>query len=849
MRSKRLLCVLGSLILSLMFIMQTMPFSVFADDAADGADKAKAKVKTEQQDGATELSEPEKKGGAAAAEEPVPAEVPEEKADGEADAEAGEVPQVTDTPEQVDAKVNNKSNADISKEPAAANDMTPDAVSEPAMNAASDENGEAAIGDTVYDTLAEAVTAAASGDTIKLLKNIDAAAVITISGKKLTINGDGHSINRTAAYKGTIFNIKDSSIVTFSNLTMDGGAPGWTYTYKVKTESGYAPECIVVTAGGNDISGDAQAIIVRNSVLNFKDSNLKNFQGNKQGNLINSAGTDITFTGSKIEHNRSTNASSGGALYVSGGTLTLRDTDIICCGIGGNKLGGNGGAAYLTGSVLDVKGGKFEKNFSGSNSAVFGISKCIKITMDDVDFIENVLGNDGGVFQANNNGITEPVNYTFTNVRTKKNNALAHGNQSLGGFAFISDSNWSGSMTFKSCTFTDNEACEGVINNNNYNLASVYEGCTFTGNLNACLAESGDTTIRNCVFKDNVTEKGGAVLRCRIYTFYKVSDTEISNNDGQDTAGAVMLSTQVANTPSTAEFTNCSITGNKAANGGAFFLTNGCILTLGNGTEVTGNSAKYGGGAVIRRPRIESDFTQVKDCEILMKAGSKLYGNTASDGGDDIYIGHDADHGTMAKVTLIDAKDMDVSDADGYKIIGWYFDNASARYDRNSNAVMIPAFSPVTFTPDEDGNMYIKAATSVYTITYDPNGGVWKEGTSEKRSESSVITQGATIWDAPTRDGYEFVEWKGSTYQPGEAYNEKDENGYYVSDTLVAQWKKVENDTPSDDDDDSEGDDDSSKGVKTGDDNNLKGWIAMLLLATAGAGGAAVYRRKRREDQ
>ena len=50
-----------ALMLSLTVMLSMMSFSVFADDAANGADQAKAEVKTEQQDGAAELSETDKK--------------------------------------------------------------------------------------------------------------------------------------------------------------------------------------------------------------------------------------------------------------------------------------------------------------------------------------------------------------------------------------------------------------------------------------------------------------------------------------------------------------------------------------------------------------------------------------------------------------------------------------------------------------------------------------------------------------------------------------------------------------------------------------------------------------------
>lgn len=163
---------------------------------------------------------------------------------------------------------------------------------------------------------------------------------------------------------------------------------------------------------------------------------------------------------------------------------------------------------------------------------------------------------------------------------------------------------------------------------------------------------------------------------------------------------------------------------------------------------------------------------------------------------------------------------------------GWVFDN--------SEKVVT-----VEVTDNGDGTLtgravkvpVIENKLRYYTITYDTNGGEWDDGGTEDRSETHVVTEGATIWDEPTREGYIFVEWKGSSYQPGDAYNEKDSEGYYVDDTLVAQWE------PEEEDDD---DDDSSTGVKTGDDSGLLGWLLTLMIAAAGGGVIAV--RRRRED-
>lgn len=81
------------------------------------------------------------------------------------------------------------------------------------------------------------------------------------------------------------------------------------------------------------------------------------------------------------------------------------------------------------------------------------------------------------------------------------------------------------------------------------------------------------------------------------------------------------------------------------------------------------------------------------------------------------------------------------------------------------------------------------APTPEFTIAVDPNGGNW-DGDTAARTEK--IKEGAlfTLPAAPTRTGYTFVCWKGSTYQPGDQYKVEGDH------TFTAEWKKVEKPKP-----------------------------------------------------
>ena len=130
-----------------------------------------------------------------------------------------------------------------------------------------------------------------------------------------------------------------------------------------------------------------------------------------------------------------------------------------------------------------------------------------------------------------------------------------------------------------------------------------------------------------------------------------------------------------------------------------------------------------------------------------------------------------------------------------------------------------------------DGHFSVtnRFAEETYTIIYKTNGGVWSNGGSEDRYDTQLITKSTIIRDAPTRTGYTFVEWKGSSYQPGDVYNEKDTEGYYVSDILVAQW---------------------TKSPITGDLSNITLWCCAALGSASALGltiAAAAMKKRRKE--
>jgi hypothetical protein len=72
------------------------------------------------------------------------------------------------------------------------------------------------------------------------------------------------------------------------------------------------------------------------------------------------------------------------------------------------------------------------------------------------------------------------------------------------------------------------------------------------------------------------------------------------------------------------------------------------------------------------------------------------------------------------------------------------------------------------------------------TVTFDPAGGKWPDGTTVPKAVEANVGDEITILEAPAREGYEFQYWEGSAYRPGEMYRVPS-GGH----TFTAIWKKT----------------------------------------------------------
>lgn len=134
-----------------------------------------------------------------------------------------------------------------------------------------------------------------------------------------------------------------------------------------------------------------------------------------------------------------------------------------------------------------------------------------------------------------------------------------------------------------------------------------------------------------------------------------------------------------------------------------------------------------------------------------------------------------------------------------------------------------------------------RVGNTLFTITYDLNGGTYN-GSTEDIKEQYPNGTVISIHAAPVRDGYTFLYWKGSEYLPEDSYTVVGDH------TFVAQWDA--NDTPPSSTSNIPPSSTTSTPPKsvssnTGDSNNLIVVLQLVLLAAAGTVALAAIRLRR----
>ena len=253
----------------------------------------------------------------------------------------------------------------------------------------------AAIGNTGYKTLAEAIAAAQNGETVTLLKDAETTVELSFTNKAITLDLNGKTVSGTFTDNFSVIEAGEDASLTVQDTSVAGTGKIASNKYGISARDGGA---LIVKSGtieseyaplsGNNTAGDMNFtvnggtltakygpaiympgqvnLIITDGVLNGGIS-LRMGQVSISGGTINAA-TDGLDSPAEYYH-YSGNAWLPDALYVFGGTYTSGNTTY------GNSL------------HLNITGGTFNcANGQGSAVAIYDLGKVeqvMEITISD----------------------------------------------------------------------------------------------------------------------------------------------------------------------------------------------------------------------------------------------------------------------------------------------------------------------------------------------------------------------------------------------------------------------------------------------------------------------------------
>lgn len=559
--------------------------------------------------------------------------------------------------------------------------------------------GQAAkTGEKSYSSLSDAINACFDGQTVTLLGDIkDLSQRIVIAGKSIVIDGAGHKLERSKGYAGEFFNVEKGAGLTLRNIILDGGGDGWYIDYAngdIRDKVGGISR-VPIAKGTASVNSTGRMITNQGNLILDK-SVLENAYSTKVGGVLvySATGSKLCIVGGTVLRN---SYSDDAPVLVGGGCNFLVD------GATFNGLASGGGALHILSDATDtmpvIKHAKFLNCFSGFNG---GSLYCARnaVEVSDSTFENSTTCNDGGSVCMTPGVVKTPLRgatSTFKNVSFINSRGLSTYNQSLGSAVFLHQT-YGGAYVFENCSFRGCVGCEGTVMDIGYGRLGEEK-------------EPMPMSYYHCTFEGN--KAGDSVAIDIRNADVRLDDCRLVNNEGNQ-AGAIGMEGNA----------NC---------------------TLGKGTVVSNNSAvSYGGGI-----RFWGDNT------FTMEPGSKLFGNTAGKGGDDIYSGNASTY--APRIVLLRGSDMGASTRDGYTIDGWYLDvpegakEGAGRYERN---VSDEQTQLVIHTNEM---IALKADASTFLVKYEPNA---EDAKGSMEDDEFGRADGASFAKSKySRNGWRFLGW------------------------------------------------------------------------------------------
>ena len=288
-----------------------------------------------------------------------------------------------------------------------------DAVSKAVNGDTTEPAGVAEVGGTGYATLAEAIRAANTGDTVTLLDNIELTSAQSIN-KQLTLDLNGKTIDSTAQYT--------LKLVAGADLTVKDSAAGG----KIANTNSRDAQTIYLSAANTTFTLESGTIESTPNVTSIYSVAIAN--ATKKACTVNINGGNVV-TPEAAKDGRAIVAYNGMTLNISGGTITggLHGVDAYS-GSTVNITGGTISARYIdTGRIKEAYG----MRINGTANITINGGEIQGIKMDDTGYnldvpnVTLVSGNITGSFYSITNGtivftVAPTATITFVNDSVSK---------------------------------------------------------------------------------------------------------------------------------------------------------------------------------------------------------------------------------------------------------------------------------------------------------------------------------------------------------------------------------------------------------------------------------------------
>lgn len=274
----------------------------------------------------------------------------------------------------------------------------------------------AIVGDTYYNTLAEAVAAAKDGNTIKLLKNAEVENYIAINGgKNIVLDLNGHDVVHNGNYLFDVYNAK-------FHVTGEG-------TLFENVKNGYAP---IIARGSATDTADYTVITIDKGVT-LKGDYTGIFVANDAGNGYHNYGLVINMFGT-IDMGAVADGYHYSGMYVNG-TNTVSDGNVMTINLDGATIKNCAGAGIYAAGYA---------KWNITNSSITGGDTGIEIRAGELALNDCALEATAEVFSCDPNGngaTTEGAAIAIAQHTTKKDIAVTINGGSFKGVKALNESN------------------------------------------------------------------------------------------------------------------------------------------------------------------------------------------------------------------------------------------------------------------------------------------------------------------------------------------------------------------------------------------------------------------------